>query len=65
MLDIEKLLTKCQDILNTLPIAHYLKVKTIPVEFDIMQSTSYFDPVNYKIVVAFNNVASALKSKRH
>lgn len=64
MLELETLLSKCEEILKSLPIAHYLKVRTIPVEFSTSSDTSYFDPKDYKIVIALNNILSSLSGKK-
>lgn len=64
MLTIQDLQNKCEEILKTLPLAHYLKVKTIPVAFDNASQTSYFDPRQFRIVVAFNNIAMVIQSKQ-
>lgn len=64
MLTVEQLTAKCEEILKTLPLAHYLKVKTIPVAFDTTSLTSYFDPTQFKIVVALNNIVSVIQSTK-
>ena len=59
-LTLEMLSSESQKILNTLPIAHYLKVDTIPVVFDNLSSTSYFSPSEFTIHVALANIADAI-----
>ena len=59
-LTLEILSQKSNEILKTLPIAHYLKVDTIPVIFDNESETSYFNPTRFEIHVALKNIAEAI-----
>ena len=59
-LTLEMLSSESEKILKTLPIAHYLKVDTIPVVFDNLSSTSYFNPSEFTIHVALANIADAI-----
>lgn len=59
-LTLEMLSSESEKILNTLPLAHYLKVDTIPVVFDNLSSTSYFSPSEFVIHVALANIADAI-----
>lgn len=52
----QQLINTATEIIKTLPIAHYLKVDTLPVEFSDSEDTSYFDPFARKIVIAFSNI---------
>ena len=57
------LLEKCKSILKTLPIAYYLRVKTIPVIFDNKIETSCFIPSRFEIRVAFKNIEEVFDKK--
>lgn len=61
-MDIMELVTKCQDILDSLPRSHYLRVSTIDVRLSTTDATSYFNPQQLRIVVAMNNIVEALKT---
>lgn len=65
MITIKDLQSKCESVIKTLPLAHYLKVDTIPVTFDTTTDTSYFEPRQFRIVVAFNNIAMALSNNQN
>ena len=64
MITIQDLQSKCESVLKTLPLAHYLKVDTIPVAFDTNADTSYFDPAQFRIVVAFNNIGTVIVNSK-
>lgn len=57
---LEILSQKSNEILKTLPVAHYLKVDTIPVIFDNESETSYFNPYGFEIHIALKNIAEAI-----
>ena len=59
-LTIEILSQESEKILKTLPVAHYLKVDTIPVIFDNYSQTSYFNPNGFEIHIALVNIAEAI-----
>ena len=58
----EKIKTKTQDILATLPIAHYLRVSTIKVNFDESTPTSYLDISTFEITISFRNIIDAINN---
>ena len=58
-LTLEILSQESEKILKTLPVAHYLKVDTIPVIFDNYSETSYFNPSGFEIHIALKNIAEA------
>lgn len=45
-----------QHVLDTLPIAYYLKIKTLSVELSETSETSYIDLVTQKVTIAMNNL---------
>ena len=59
-LTLEILSQESEKILKTLPVAHYLKVDTIPVIFDNHSETSYFNPYGFEIHIALKNIAEAI-----
>lgn len=63
-LDIETLSQESEKILKTLPLANYLKVSTIKVNFDKTSQTSFFDSSNFSISVSLNNIANAIKGSK-
>jgi len=63
-LTIEIISQKCEKILETLPLSHYLKVDTIPVKFDKDSETSYFEPERFRINVALKNVLDAIAGSK-
>lgn len=58
-----KLKEQTQQVLNTLPVAYYLKVSNIEVILDEIASTSYFDFRKFNIHIALNNIYQALNGK--
>lgn len=59
-LTLETLTSECERVIKTLPLAHYFKVKTIPVVFDKYSPTSYFDSNKFEIHVALANIVASL-----
>ena len=53
---------KLRAILLSLPKSFYLKSKSIDVDLSETAPTSYFNPTNFKIVVAINNVELAIQN---
>ena len=62
-LTLEVLKNESKNILDTLPLAHYLKVSTIPVSFSETEPTSYFNGQDFSIVVSLHNIAEAVVSR--
>lgn len=60
--ELKQLLVACNEIVKTLPIAHYLKVKTLNVEFSLTDPSSSFSVIEDKITIAFNNIANAIQT---
>lgn len=62
-LSIQNLTNVANEILKTLPLAKYLRTSTIPVALDTSADTSYFDPSQFRIVVALNNILKSIATK--
>lgn len=63
-LTIDQLTQKCQSIIDTLPLANYLRVTTIKVVFDETAPTSYFNPYDFEIHIALSNIANLLNNSK-
>lgn len=63
-LTIDQLTQKCQSIIDTLPLANYLRVATIKVVFDEEAPTSYFNPYDFEIHIALCNIANLLNNSK-
>lgn len=59
-LDLGFIKDKSNEILATLPIAHYLKVDTIKIVFDESADTSFFNPISFDIHIALSNIVDAI-----
>jgi hypothetical protein len=53
-----------QHVLDTLPIAYYLKIKTLSVELSETAETSFIDLATQKVTIAMNNL-TAIASKHN
>lgn len=63
-LDLELIKNESKQILEGLPIAHYLKVDTIPIVFDETAETSYFNPKKFEIHIALSNIVKSLSNRK-